>query len=80
MYAGYQVLGATGLQIVQASIVAGAYTMLIVLLRWFGASTRVAVVAALLAAVTAYDNWQVRPQTYALPLWIIIRLHNGTNI
>ncbi|CAA9381483.1 MAG: hypothetical protein AVDCRST_MAG93-9206 [uncultured Chloroflexia bacterium] len=71
MYAGYQNIGAIGLQIVQASIVAGAYSMLIVLLRRFGASTRVAVVAALLAAITAYDNWQVRPQTYVLPLWIV---------
>jgi hypothetical protein len=71
MYAGYQNVGAVGLQIVQAGIVAGAYSMLVVLVRRFGASTRVAVVAALLAAITAYDNWQVRPQTYALPLWIV---------
>jgi hypothetical protein len=70
MYAGYQLVGAGGLQIVQALLVAASYSLVIVFGHGWGAATRVAVCAALLAAVTAYDNWQVRPQTYALPLWI----------
>lgn len=70
MYSGYQWFGATGLQVIQAILVAGTYTLLMALLRYYGAGTRIAVFAALLAAISAYDNWQVRPQTYALPLWL----------
>lgn len=70
MYLGYQTIGAAGLQLVQTLIVAGSYLLIERLCESAGADRRVAAFAALLAAVAAYDNWQVRPQTYVLPLWI----------
>lgn len=72
MYLGYQLVGAAGLQIVQALVVAGAYALLVRICESSGADRRVAVVATLLAASATYDNWNIRPQTYVLPLWVIV--------
>lgn len=70
MYSLYHRIGAAGLEIVQACLVAGAYLALIRICEAAGAGRKVAVATVLMAAAMAYDNWHIRPQTYALPLWV----------
>jgi hypothetical protein len=72
MYLGYQFVGAAGLQLLQTCVVAGAYALLVRVAEDAGAGRRAAVLATLLAASATYDNWQIRPQTYVLPLWIAV--------
>lgn len=70
MYLLYTGVGAAGLQVVQACLVAGAYLLLERLCELGGAGRRTAVIATVLAAIAAYDNWHIRPQTLVLPLWV----------
>lgn len=70
MYAGYQVGGAALLELFQAILIGGAFGLLY-LVCLSEAGPRVATLATLTGALVAMDNWQIRPQTYAVPLFIV---------
>lgn len=70
MYGGYASGGAALLIFVQTLLIAGSFALLYAICRREGAGVRVAVMCTLLGALVAMDNWQIRPQTYAVPLCI----------
>jgi len=69
MYSGYRLGGAAMLELLQALLIALSFTLLYLLCRRDGAGPRVAAVVILAGALVAMDNWQIRPQTYAVPLF-----------
>ncbi|HEY0603020.1 MAG TPA: hypothetical protein VGD58_08920 [Herpetosiphonaceae bacterium] len=70
MYGGYELGGAALLVFVQTLLLGGSFALLYAICRREGAGVRVAVMCTLLGALVAMDNWQIRPQTYAVPLCI----------
>lgn len=70
MYLGLQIGGAALLEFVQALLIGASYGLLYRLCRREGAGPRIATLATLVGALIAMDNWQIRPQTYAVPLFI----------
>lgn len=70
MFGGYKLGGAALLVFVQTLLLAGSFALLYTICRREGAGVRVAVICTLLGALVAMDNWQIRPQTYAVPLCI----------
>jgi hypothetical protein len=70
MYGGYQLGGAALLELLQAVLIGASFGLLYAVCRREGAGPRVATLATLAGALVAMDNWQIRPQTYAVPLFI----------
>lgn len=70
MYAGYALGGAALLELLQTIVIGGAFAVLYRVCCAEGANARVASIATLTGALVAMDNWQIRPQTYAVPLFI----------
>ncbi|HEX6289704.1 MAG TPA: hypothetical protein VFZ66_10965 [Herpetosiphonaceae bacterium] len=70
MYGGYQIGGAALLLFIQTLLIGGSFLLLYAICRREGAGVRLAVGCALAGALVAMDNWQIRPQTYAVPLFI----------
>ncbi len=70
MYRVYQIGGPALLELVQAVIIGGTFALLFRLCRTAGVSARLAALVTLCGALVAMDNWQIRPQTYALPLFM----------
>ncbi|MBA3943971.1 MAG: hypothetical protein H0X37_05345 [Herpetosiphonaceae bacterium] len=70
MYRVYQIGGAALLELVQAVIIGATFALLFRLCHNAGLSARMAALVTLCGALVAMDNWQIRPQTYALPLFI----------
>lgn len=71
MYGGYRLGGAALLEFAQAILIGAAFGLLYAVCRREGAGPRVATIVTLAGALVAMDNWQIRPQTYALPLFIV---------
>lgn len=70
MYGGYQLGGAALLELIQAVLIGAAFGLLYLVCRREGAGPRLATLVTLAGALVAMDNWQIRPQTYAVPLFI----------
>ena len=70
MYGGYELGGPALLVFLQTLLITGSFALLYTICRREGADVRVAVVCTLIGALVAMDNWQIRPQTYAIPLCI----------
>jgi hypothetical protein len=70
MYGGYSVGGAALLVFLQALLLGGSFWLLYTICCREGAGTRTAVICTLIGALVAMDNWQIRPQSYAVPLCI----------
>lgn len=70
MYAGLRWGGPALLEFVQALVIGGAFALLYRLCRREGAGARLATLVTLAGALVSMDNWQIRPQTYAIPLFI----------
>lgn len=70
MYAVHSVGGVPLLAVLQTLVIGGSFALLHRVCRQEGAGTRVATLATLLGAFVAFDNWQIRPQSYALPLFV----------
>lgn len=72
MYGLYGLGGAPLVIIAQAALLAGTYGLLLRLCLRRTGRLRVSVAFLLLATMPAsFDNWIVRPQTYALPLFVV---------
>ncbi|WP_129631537.1 hypothetical protein [Candidatus Oscillochloris fontis] len=72
MYGLYQIGGPALLVIVQAALLAATYGLLLRICVERTQRLRLSVIFLLLATMPAsFDNWIVRPQTYALSLFII---------
>lgn len=71
MYGGFQLGGAALLELLQALLIGASFGLLYMLCRREGAGPRIATVVTLAGALVAMDNWQIRPQTYAVPLFIL---------
>jgi hypothetical protein len=70
MYGGYQLGGPALLALLQALLLGGSVWLLYTICRREGANVRLATGCTLVGALVAMDNWQIRPQTYAVPLCI----------
>lgn len=70
MYGGYQLGGAALLELLQAVLIGASFGLLYLVCRREGAGPRLATLVTLSGALVAMDNWQIRPQTYAVPLFI----------
>ncbi|MBV9788546.1 MAG: hypothetical protein JOZ51_10260 [Chloroflexi bacterium] len=70
MYGGYELGGPALLVFLQTLLITGSFALLYTICRREGADVRVAVMSTLVGALVAMDNWQIRPQTYAIPLCI----------
>lgn len=70
MYGVYQVGGVPLLAVLQAAMLAGTFALVYRICQHEGAGPRVAALATLLGAFMGFDNWQIRPQSYALPLFV----------
>lgn len=70
MFGGYRLGGTALLVFMQTLLLAGSFALLYTSCRREGAGVRVAVMCTLVGALVAMDNWQIRPQTYAVPLCI----------
>ncbi len=70
MYGGYTMGGAALLAFMQSVLIASSFLLLYIICRREGAGTRLATGCTLVGALVAMDNWQIRPQTYAVPLCI----------
>jgi hypothetical protein len=70
MYASYTLGGAALLELLQAILIGASFGLLYLVCRSEGANARIASIATLTGALVAMDNWQIRPQTYAVPLFI----------
>ena len=70
MYGGYRLGGPALLALLQALLLGGSVWLLYTICRREGATIRLATGCALVGALVAMDNWQIRPQTYAVPLCI----------
>lgn len=70
MYGGYALGGVALLELLQALLIGAAFGLLYTVCRREGAGPRVATLATLCGALIAMGNWQIRPQTYAIPLCI----------
>ncbi len=71
LYVLYQAGGTPLIIVAQALVLAGAYGLLLRLCVQRSGSARLSAGFLLLATMPAsFDNWIVRPQTYALPLFI----------
>lgn len=70
MYGGYQLGGVELLIVLQAIVIGVSFAVLYRVCRREGAGPRLAAVLTLAGALVAMDNWQIRPQTYAVPLFI----------
>ncbi|GAC1383905.1 MAG: hypothetical protein NVS4B8_17030 [Herpetosiphon sp.] len=66
----HKVGGPALLEFVQALLVAAGFGLLYRACRKRGLAPPVATVLTLSGALVAMDNWQIRPQTYVLPLFI----------
>jgi hypothetical protein len=70
MYGGYQLGGPALLALFQTLLLGGSVWLLYAICRREGATIRLATGCTLAGALVAMDNWQIRPQTYAVPLCI----------
>lgn len=70
MYVAFRRLGGSGLILVQLALIVGSILALVALCRRQGTSPRLAVMCTAAAVLVSLDNWNIRPQTYALPLFI----------
>lgn len=70
MYTGLRIGGPALLEIVQMLLIGVTFGLLYRLCRRIGAGPRVATLTTLIGALISMDNWQIRPQTYALPLFV----------
>ncbi|WP_029215278.1 hypothetical protein [Kallotenue papyrolyticum] len=70
MYAVYRLGGVEALAALQALVIGGAYALLYQVSRREGAGPRLAALLTLTGTLVAMDNWQIRPQTYAVPLFV----------
>jgi hypothetical protein len=74
-YLLYSAGGATLVALVQAAVLAGTYGLLLLLCVRRGASSRLAAIVLLAVAVPlSASNWNVRPQSYALVLSVLVLL------
>ncbi len=70
MYGGFQLGGVALLALLQAAVIAATFALLLRACWAALGSARLAAPVTLAGALVAMDNWQVRPQTYALPLFV----------
>src|SRR5262249_44143388 len=71
----YSAGGATLIALVQAAVLAGTYGLLLLLCVRRGAPPRLAAIVLLVVAVPlSASNWNVRPQSYALVLSVLMLL------
>ncbi len=70
MYGGYRLGGAELLQLLQAIIIGASFALLYRVSRREGAGPRLATVITLAGGMIAMDNWQIRPQSYVIPLFV----------
>lgn len=70
MYSGYRLGGAELLQLLQAIIIGMSFALLYRVSRREGAGPRLAAAITLAGGLVAMDNWQIRPQSYAIPLFV----------
>ena len=71
MYGLYQIGGLALVILAQAALLAGTYGLLLRLCLRRTGQLRLSVAFLLVATMPAsFDNWIVRPQTYALPLFV----------
>lgn len=71
MYGVYRLGGVPLLALLQSVVLAGTFTLVYRLCQGEGAGPRVAAGATLVGACLGFDNWQIRPQSYALPLFVL---------
>ncbi|NJO07245.1 MAG: hypothetical protein HC876_17990, partial [Chloroflexaceae bacterium] len=70
MYGLYQLGGVPLILLVQSGIIVLAYGMLLRLCIERSGAVRMSVLVLLLTLPLSFDNWNVRPQTYTLPLFV----------
>jgi hypothetical protein len=71
MYAVHAGGGVPLLAVLQTVVIGGSFALLHRTCRHEGAGPRVATLATLLGAFVGFDNWQIRPQSYAVPLFVV---------
>jgi len=70
MYAAHAAGGVPLLAVLQTMLIAATFALVYRICQAEGAGPRVAAGATLLGAFVGFDNWQIRPQSYALPLFV----------
>lgn len=74
MFQLYRLGGAELLVLIQVVVVTGSYALLYLLCRRRGVGPQLAAVITTCGAAVGMTNWHIRPQTYALPLFVVTLL------